>query len=218
MVADSDEAEEKFSLAKEVLEPWVLDAIPAVTSLPPEIKPDTKEGAAVAEYTVPTPERCVTQTGLLSAAASPSRPRTSPKRKQLSSPAGSEVIDGWENAVKRHRGSMPESIPYSRLPGRMPYGTPCLAEEEGPGAAGEGRNESPIQREEGELAAPPMVLKDIGKPPDLQQGEEPKDLLVTAPVDGGKPLGPSGDEPALAEGVMEGWLLKLSEGDESTAA
>ncbi len=43
MEADPDEAEEKFSLAKEVLEPQGMDATPTVTSSPPEIKLDTEE-------------------------------------------------------------------------------------------------------------------------------------------------------------------------------
>ncbi len=56
MKADSDEAEERFSLAEEVLEPWEMGATPANTSSPPEIKPAPKEKTSMAEYTVPTPE------------------------------------------------------------------------------------------------------------------------------------------------------------------
>ncbi len=155
--ADSDEAEERFSLAEEVLEPREIDATPAVTSSPPAVKPDVEEGAGVADYTAPTPEGCVTPMGLLSAAGSPSRPRTSPKRKQLSSPEGSEIAAGWVNTVKRHSGSVPEHASNFRFPGRMPYGASSPARKVEPGTVEEGRDKVPMQQKEEDPTTPPMT-------------------------------------------------------------
>ncbi len=221
MEAESDEADKKFSLAKEVLEPRGIDATPAATSLPLETGPDITEGSGVVRQIVPTTERCVTPMDLLTA-DSPSRPRTSPKRTQLSSPEGSEIAAGWDNSIKRHRSSTPEHTPISRLPSRMPYWTPCLAEKEGPGAAGEGGDKSPLPRKDEEPMAPLVAPEDVGEPSELQRGEELKDLLFMAPLDGDKPSGPSGDEFALAQGVVdpseEEKLPKLPEGEESDAA
>ncbi len=136
MEAESDEVEEQFSLANEV-----LVATPAMTSSPPETEPGTREGSGEVEQTVSTTERCVTPTDLLSV-DSPSCPRTSPKRKQLSPPEGSEVAADWENAVQRHLGSTPEHTSFSRLPGRRPYWSPPLAKETGLGAPREEEDES----------------------------------------------------------------------------
>ncbi len=95
----------------------------------------------------------------------------------------------------------------------MPYWTPSLAEEEGPGAVGEGGDKSPIQWKEDRPAAPSMAPE--------EQGEESKGLLFVTPLGGDKPSGPSGDEPAPAEEVVdpseEKGLPKLPEGDESNA-
>ncbi len=77
-----------------------MDATPAVTPPSPEAAPETEEKANMAEYRVSTPEGYVTPTGLLSTTGSPTRPRTSPKRKQLSSPEGSEIAAGLVSAVK----------------------------------------------------------------------------------------------------------------------
>ncbi len=101
-----------------------MDATPAVTPPSPEAALETEEKANMAEYHAPTPERYVTLTGLLSTMGSPTRPRTSPKRKQLSSLEGSEIAAGLVNMVKRHCGSASESAPSCRLPGHMPYGLP----------------------------------------------------------------------------------------------
>ncbi len=197
MEGESDEAEEKFSVVNEALGSWGMDATPAVTSSPPETKPDTKEGSGMIGQTVPTTERCVTPMGLLSADSS-SRPRTSPKRKLLYSPEGRKIATGWENAVKRHLGSMPEHTPFSRLPGRMPYGMLSLAEEEGLGAAGEGGDESPICRGEEEPVVP-RWHQDIGEPSEPQRGDESKDPLCIASSGRDEPSGPSGVELTLAE-------------------
>ena len=88
-----------------------MDATPAATPLSPEAAPETKEGANVTEYCAPTPEGYVTPTGCLSTMGSPTRPRTSPKPKQLSSPEGSEIAAGLVSTVKRRCGSESESTP-----------------------------------------------------------------------------------------------------------
>ncbi len=105
---NADEAEERFSLAEKAPGPQEMDATPAIT--PPLIdeKPGMEERARVAEYIAPTPERYVTPNGLLSTTGSPSQPRASPKRKQLSSPEGSEIAAGLVSVVKRHCSSMSE--------------------------------------------------------------------------------------------------------------
>ena len=104
----------------------------------------------------------------------------------------------------------------------MPYWTPSLAENEELGAAGEGGEKSPIQQKEEEPANPPMAPGDIDKPSELQQGEESEDLLFTTPLGGDKSSGPSREEGAPADGVVdpseEERLPKLPEGQESDAA
>ncbi len=208
MEAESDEVE-KFSLVNEVLEPRGTETTPVKTTSPPEAEPDIKEGSGLAGQIVPTTERCVTPTNLLST-DSPSRPRTSPKRNP---PEGSEAATDWESAVKRHCSSTPEHTPFSRLPGRMPYWTPSLAEEVESGAAGGGGDESPMLRGEGP-AASPMAPEDVS--------DVLNDPLSTTPLDRDELSGPLGDEPALAKGVVdpseEERLPKLSEGEELNAA
>ncbi len=188
MEADSDEAEERFSLAEEVLEPREMGATPAEARLPPELKPDMEEKASVAEYTAPTPEGCVTTTGLLSATGSLSRPRASPKRKQPSSPEGSEIAAEWVSTVKRHCGSVSEHAPSSRLPGRMLYGASSLDQKEGPGAVEEGGDRAPILQEDEGPAVPPMTPGNTSDPPESNPGEESEDLLFAMPPEGDKPL------------------------------
>ncbi len=79
--ANTDEAEDGFPLAEEVLEPREMDATPAVMPPPLEERPETEERARVAEYIAPTPKVYMTPTGLLPATGSPSWPRTSPWKK-----------------------------------------------------------------------------------------------------------------------------------------
>ncbi len=93
-------AEEKLSPVEETLEPREMDATPVVTPPSPDAAPETEERVNVAEYHAPTPEGYVTPTGVLSATGSPTRPRTSPKQKQLSSQEGSEIAAGLASAVK----------------------------------------------------------------------------------------------------------------------
>ncbi len=77
-----------------------MDATPAVTPPSPKAALKMEEGPNVAEYLAPTPEGYVTPTGSLSATGSPTQPRTSLKRKQLSSPEGSEIAVGLVSVVK----------------------------------------------------------------------------------------------------------------------
>ncbi len=79
--ADEDGAEGRPSFV-ETPEPREIDATPAVTPLSPNAELEMEERADVAEYRAPTPEGYVTPTGLLSAASSPSRPRTATRRRR----------------------------------------------------------------------------------------------------------------------------------------
>ncbi len=216
--ANTDEAEERFSLAEEVLEPWKMDATPAVTPPPLEEKLRMEERARVAGYMAPTPEGYVTPTGLLSAVGSPSRPRTSPKRKQLSSPEGSKIATGLVSAVKQHCSSAFEHASSPRLPIRMTYGTSSRAEEDGPGAVGEGENQVPMLQKDEDPRTPPMTPENTGDPPESNQGEEPEDLLFVTPPEGDRPSGTVANELAKAEGDMNGNFSKPSDETELVAS
>ncbi len=93
-------AEEELSPVEETLEPREMDATPAATPLSPDAAPEAEERVNVTDYRASTPEGYVTPTSLLSATGSPTQPRTSPKRKQLSSPEGSEIAAGLVSTVK----------------------------------------------------------------------------------------------------------------------
>ena len=80
--------EEEPIPVEETLEPREMDATPVVTPPSPDTSIEAGERVPVAEYHARTPEGYVTPTGVLSATGSPTRPRASPKRKQLSSPEG----------------------------------------------------------------------------------------------------------------------------------
>ncbi len=90
--------------------PRETEATPATPSPSPGATPETEERAPVVEHRAPTPEGYATPTGSLSTTGSPTRLRASPKRKQLSSPDGSEIAAGLVSAVKRHCGSTSEPI------------------------------------------------------------------------------------------------------------
>ncbi len=221
--AESDGADEKYSLGNEELGPRGMEATPALASSPPETVPDARESSAEIGQTVPTTERCITPTDLLSV-DSPSRPRISPKRKQLSPPEGREVAEDWENAVKRHSGSTPEHTPFSRLPGRMPYWSPPLAEEMGLGATGEEGGESMPPREKEEPVAAPTMPDDRNGLSEYPGGEELKEPLPIVPSDGEELSGPPRDGPSpIAEaldlpgekrptGLSEGEGLGMTQG------
>ncbi len=126
-------AEEETVPVEDAVEPRDMDITPAATPPSPAASPEAEEKIPIAEYHAPTPEGYVTPTGMLSATGSPIRPRASPKRKQLSSPEGSEIAAGLGCTVKRHCGSVPELALDPRLPGRMPYGLPSHLDGEGTG-------------------------------------------------------------------------------------
>ena len=100
--ADEAGAEEESVPVGDVVDLREMDTTPAAT--PPSLaaSPEAEKKIPIAEYHAPTPEGYVTPTGVLSATASPTRPRASPKRKQLSSPEGSEIAAGLACALKRH--------------------------------------------------------------------------------------------------------------------
>ncbi len=195
-----------------------MNATPTVTPPPLEEKPKVEERAMVVGYIAPAPEGYVTPTRLLSAAGSPSRPRTSPKRKQLSSPEGSEIAAGLVSAVKRHCGSPSEDASSPRLPCRMPYGASSRAKEEGPGVVGEGENQAPMLQKDGDPRTPPMTPGNTGDPPELEQEEESEDLLFATPPEGDKSSGTAENELAKAGGDMNGDLLDPSDENELVAS
>ncbi len=197
-------AEEKPSLIEDTLEPREMDATPAVTPPSPEAAFKTEEKANVAEYLAPTPAGYVTPTGLLSTTRSPTQPRTSPKRKQLSSQEGSEIAAGLMSAVKQHCQSMLESTPSSRLPGRMPYGPSSCADREEPEIVGGEENQTSMLKRDGDPGTPPMTPECTGHSPDLSQGEEPEDLLFVIPPKGDRASGMAKDELTKGEEDMKG--------------
>ncbi len=202
MEAEPDGADEKSSLGDEVLEPRGMEATPTMASPPPETDKDAREGSEEVGLTVSATERCGTLTDLLSL-DSPSWLRTSPKRKQLSPPEGSEVAADRENAVKRHRGSTPEQTPFSRLPSRMPYWSPPLTDKTGLGATGEEGDESMEPREEEEPTDSSTAPEDESEPSETPSGDELKEPTLTAPSDGDGISGPLRDGPTPVGGALD---------------
>ncbi len=96
----ADGAEGGSPFVEEIPEPREMDTTPAVTPPSPEAALGTEKKAGMAECPSPAPEGYVTPTGLLSATGSPTRPRSSPKRKQLSSPDGSEIAAGLGKSLR----------------------------------------------------------------------------------------------------------------------
>ncbi len=140
MEAESDKVDEKPLIGNESLELQEIGTTPEMKGPLPEASQDTKEESGEAVLIIPTVssgDRCETSMNSL-LVDSPSRLRASPKRKQLSPPEGDEAGADREKAVKRHRGSISDRIPFPRLPGRMPYGLTPPPEEATVGAAGPG--------------------------------------------------------------------------------
>ena len=171
----------------ETLEPREMDATPAVTPPSPDTLTGAGERVTVAEYHAPTPEGYVTPTGVLSATGSPTWPRASPKQKQLSSPEGSEIAAGLVSAVKRHCGSESESIPGSRLPGRMPYGLPAHIDGEEPKVVGGERSQTPTSEGNESPGALPATPEHTAHSPGLSQEEGPDDLVFVTPPEEDRP-------------------------------
>ena len=172
MEGESDEMDEKFPIGNDVLVLQEIGITPGTMSPPPEASQDAKEGLGEVGLIVPTVERCETPTDSLPV-DSPSQLRASLKRKQLSPPEENEATADWENAVKRHRSCTPERIPFSRLPGRMPYGLTPPPEEAASGAAGPGA-EGPLDplREEG-LTDSPTAPSEEDRPSGPPRGDGP---------------------------------------------
>ena len=205
-------AEEESVPAEDVVDPRGMDTTPAAT--PPSLaaSPEAGEKIPIAAYHAPTPEGYVTPTGVLSATASPTWPRASPKRKQLSSPEGSEIAAGLACAVKRHCGSTSEFVSDPRLPGRMPYGLSSRLDEEEPESVERrGSQSSTPGRDEG-LGTPPTTPVHTACALDVSQEEEPKDpVFATLPEENQLSRAPRNSPTAGREDVDGNFLGSLDE-------
>ncbi len=185
-----------------------MDATPAVIPPSPDASPEEGERVNVAEYHAPTPEGYVTPTGVLSATGSLTRPRVSPKLKQLSSPEGSEIAAGLVSAVKRHCGSASESVPRSRLPGRMPYGLPSRMDGEEPGIVGRRESQSSTSGRDEEPGTPPTTPVHTAYSSGPSQEGEPEDLIFAMSPEGNGPPGMPTDSPATGKEDTNGKFLE----------
>ncbi len=200
-------AEEESVPVGDIVDPREMDTTPAATLLSPATSPETEEKIPIAEYHAPTPEGYVTPTSVLSATGSPTRPRASPKQKQLLSREGSEIAAGLACAVKRHCRSSPELVPSPRLPGRMPYGLPsCLEGEEPERVGGRESQSSTSERDEG-LRMPPTTPVHAARSLDVSQGEEPKDPIFATPPEENKSSGTLLNSPATGKEDADGNFL-----------
>ncbi len=179
--------EEEPIPVEEALEPREMDATPAVTPPSPGTPTEAVERVTIAEYHAPTPEGYVTPTGVLSATGSPTRPRVSPKRKQLSSSEGREIAAGLVSAVKRHCGSESESISSSRLPGRMPYGLPPRIDGEEPKVIGGEGSQTPTSEGNENPGTLPTTPEHTAHSPGSSQEEGPDDLVFVTPPEEDQP-------------------------------
>ncbi len=202
-------AEEEPFLVDETLEPREMDATPAATPPSPDAAPEAEEKVNVAEYRASTPEGYVTPTGLLSATGSPTRlhVRASPKRKQLSSPEGSEIAAGLMSAVKRHCGSASETVPSSRLPGRMPYGLPARVDREEPGIVGRRDSQSSTSGRDENPETPPTTPGHTTHSSGASQEGEPEDLIFATPPEGNGPPRTPTDSPTTGKENTNGNFL-----------
>ncbi len=136
------------------------------------------------------------------------RPRASPKRKQLSSPEGSEIAAGLVSAVKWHCGSTSESVPSSRLPGRMPYGLPSRIDGEEPGIVGRRESLSSTSGRDEEPGTPPTTPVHTAHSSGASQEGEPEDLIFATPPEGNGPPGTPTDSPATGKEDTNGNFLE----------
>ncbi len=187
-----------------IVVPRETEATPATTSPSPGVTPETEEKAPVAEDRASTPEGYVTLSRLLSATGSPTRLRASLKRKQLSSPDGSEIAAGLVSTVKRHCGSASEPIHGGRLLGRMPYGpSSCAIDEK--------ENQTSTTNKDGDLEIPPTTPGRADPAPDSNQDGESEDPIFTTPPEGDKPSGTEKDEDNQGEEDLNGNFLGQSD-------
>ena len=182
-------AEEESVPGLDVVDPREMDTTPAAT--PPSLttSPEAEEKIPIAEYHAPTPEGYITPTGVLSATASPTRPRARQKRKQLSSPEGSEITAGLVCAVKRYCGSASELVPDPWLPGRMPYGLPSRLDGEEPESVGRMESQSSTFVRDEDPRTPPATPTRAVLSSNASQEEEPEDLVFVTPPEENKSFG-----------------------------
>ncbi len=180
-----------------------MDTTPVATPSPPAASPEAEERIPIAEYHAPTPEGYVSPTSVLSATGSPTRPRASPKRKQLSSPEGSEIAAGLASAVKRHCGSASKLVPSPWLPGGMPYGLPSCLD-------GERReSKSSTSERDEDPRTPPTTPVHAARSLDVSQEEEPEDPVFATPPEENKSSGTPINHPAMGEEDANGNFLGL---------
>ncbi len=182
-------AEEESVPVEDAVDPREMDTTPTATPPPPAALPGAEEKIPIPEYHAPTPEGYVTPTSMLSATGSPILPRASPKRKQLSSPEGSEIAAGLACAVKRHCGSVSELALDPRLPGRMPYGLPSHLDGEELESVGRRESQSPTSEKSEGLRTPPTTPVHTARSLNASPGEEPEDLVFATPPEEDKSLG-----------------------------
>ncbi len=192
---------------RDTVELLEMDATPAATPPPLAASPEAEERIPIAEYHAPTPEGYVTPTGVLSATGSPTRPRASPKRKQLSSPEGSEIAAGLVSAVKWHCGSESELVLSPRLPGRMPYGLPSCLDGEGQESVGRRESQSSTSERDEGPRTPPTTPMRAALSSNASQEEELKDLVFAMPTEENKSFGTLTDSPAADKEDANGNFL-----------
>ncbi len=192
-------AKEESVPVEDVVDPREMDTTPAAT--PPSLaaSSEAEEKILIAEYHAPTPEGYITPTGVLSATASPARPRASPKRKQLSSPEGSEIAAGLACAVKRHCGSASELVTDPRLLGHMPYGLPSCLDGEEPESIRMESQSSTFARDEDPRTRPATPTRAVLSS-NTSQGEDPEDLVFATPPEENKSFGTLTNSPAADKG------------------
>ncbi len=205
-------AEEGSVPVEDAVDPREMDTTPVATPPSPAASPETEEKISIAEYHAPTPEGYVTPTGVLSATGSPIWPRASPKRKQLSSPEGSEIAAGLVCAVKRHCGSVSELALDPRLPGRMPYGLPSRLDGEELASVGRRESQSSMSERGEGLRTPPTTPVHAAHSSNASQEEEPEDLVFATPPEENKSFGTLTTNPAAdKEGPNGNFLGPLDE-------
>ncbi len=207
-------AEEESVPVGDAVDPREMDTTTAATPLSPAASPEAEERIPIAEYHAPTPEGYVTPISVLSATGSPTRPRASPKRKQLSSPEESEIAAGLACAVKRHCGSASELVPSPRLPGRMPYGLPSCLEGEEREKVGRRESQSLTSERDDGLSTPPTTPVHAARSLDVSQEEEAEDPIFATPPEENKSSGMPRNSPTTgkedADGNFLGPLDKLA--------
>ncbi len=186
--------------------PRETEATSTTPSPSPGATPETKERAPVVGHRAPTPEGYATPTGSLSATESPTRLRTSPKRKQLSSPDGSEIAAGLVSVVKRHCGSASEPIPCAQLTGQTPSGLPSCVGGEQLEVVGGKESRTPTVEKDGDLEIPPTTPDRVDPSLDPSQGGETDDPVFATPPEGDRSPGTAKGEATRVQEDINGNL------------